>query len=75
MDIDRLCHLLGDVDLPHVREGFAELLNLFPESSCESVQLVNLLLPLVLDLLRPFYAEDVMTQVNLYFYCQVRLVA
>ena len=74
MDLDRLCALLGDVDMYHLKEGFSQLLGLFPESSCESIQLVNLVLPLILDLLRPFYREDVMVQVNHYFYVKVSIL-
>ena len=33
MDLDRLCTLLGGVDMYHLKEGFAHLLILFPESS------------------------------------------
>ena len=71
MDLNRLCTLLGDVDMYHLKEGFTQLLSLYPDSSCEAIQLVNLVLPLVLDLLRNFYAEDVMVQVNHYFFVKV----
>ena len=71
MDLDRLCTLLGGVDMYHLKEGFAHLLILFPESSCEAIQLVNLVLPLILDLMRSFYSENVMVQVNHYFYVKV----
>ena len=71
MDYDRLSALLDNVDVRHFKEGFMSLLSLFPDSSCESVQLVNLLLPLVLDLLRPFYDDNTMVQINLYLYAQV----
>ena len=71
MDLDRLCDLLGDVDMYHLKEGFSQLLGLFPDSSCEAIQLVNLVLPLVLDLLRPFYSEAVMVQINHYFFVKV----
>ena len=74
MDLDRLCTLLGDVDMYHLKEGFSQLLALFPNSSCESIQLVNLVLPLTLDLLRSFYTEEVMVQVNHYFYVKVSVL-
>ena len=71
MDFDRLCALLGDVDIHHLREGFSGVLSLFPESSCETIQLVNVLIPLVLDVLRPFYNDYTLVQMNLYLYAQV----
>lgn len=71
MDFDRLCELLGGVDIRHLKEGFAGLLNLFPESSCEPVQLVNLLIPLVMEVLRQFYNDHTLVQMNLYLYVQV----
>ena len=71
MDLDKLCALLGDVDMYHLKEGFGQLFMLFPDSSCEAIQLVNLVLPLLLDLIRPFYKDDVMVQVNHYFFVKV----
>ena len=71
MDYDRLCELLDGVDIHHLKEGFAGLLGLFPDSSCESVQLVNLLLPLVMDVLRQFYDDHTLVQMNLYLFAQV----
>ena len=71
MDFDRLSELLGGVDIHHLKEGFAGLLSLFPDSSCESVQLVNLLLPLVMDVLRQFYNDHTLVQMNLYLFAQV----
>ena len=73
MDFDRLCALLGDVDIHHLREGFSSLLGLFPNSSCETIQLVNVLIPLVLDVLHTFYNDHTMVQMNLYLYAQVYL--
>ena len=73
MDLEQLCQLLEVTNPTHLGTGFASLLDLFPESSCESVQLVNVLLPLVLELLKPFYSEDVMVQANLYLYVEVIL--
>ena len=72
MDFDRLCALLGDVDIHHLKEGFSSLLGLFPDSSCETIQLVNILIPLVLDVLRTFYNDRTLVQMNLYLYAQVR---
>ena len=72
MDIERLCSLLGDVDVNHLDAGFGQLLSLFPETSCEAIQLINVMLPLTMDLMRPFYAENVLTQINLYLYTKVR---
>ena len=71
MDFDRLCELLGGVDIHHLKEGFAGLLSLFPDSSCESVQFVNVLLPLVMDVLRHFYNDHSLVQINLYLFAQV----
>ena len=73
MDLEHLCSLLGDVDQEHLAAGFASLLELYPNSSCESMQLVNVLLPLLLDAIRPFFREEAMVQVNCYFYVQVIL--
>ena len=72
MDLDRLCALLGDVERDQLSSGFASLLDLFPNSSCESIQMLNVLLPLFLDAIRPFFREDAMIQVNCYFYVEVR---
>ena len=71
MDLERLCALLGGVSSDHLAAGFASLLQLFPESSCESIQLVNVLIPLVLDSIKPFFKENAMVQVNCYFYTEV----
>lgn len=73
MDLNRLCELLDiqDVGPDGLESGFSSLLEMFPDSSCESLQLVNLLLPLVLEILKPFYSEDAMVQINMYFYIEV----
>lgn len=72
MDLVRLCTLLDGVEPEHLAVGFSSLLDLFPDSSCETVQLVNVLLPLMLDTIRPFFLENAMVQVNCYFYSEVR---
>ena len=71
MDYDRLCALLDDVDIHHLKVGFSGLLGLFPESGCETIQLVNVLIPLTLDVLRTFYNDNTLVQMNLYLYAQV----
>ena len=71
MDLNRLSEILSCGDPARLKFGFSSLLGLFPESSCESMQMANLLLPLVLEVLKPFYSEDVMVQVNCYFFVQV----
>ena len=71
MDLDRLSDILSCGSPAHLKIGFSSLLGLFPDSSCESLQMANLLLPLVLEVLKPFYTEDVMVQINCYFFVQV----
>ena len=72
MDLDRLSQVLSCGSQPaHLKAGFSSLLGLFPDSSCETMQMANLLLPLVLELLKPFYSEDAMVQINCYYYVQV----
>ena len=71
MDLVNLCAQLGDFHPDHLHVGFASLLDLYPESSCESIQLVNVLIPLALDAIRPFFTEQAMIQVNCYFYAEV----
>ena len=71
MDLVKLCRSLGVKDPSFLTVGFSTLFDLFPDSSCESIQLVNYLLPLVLELIKPFYHEDVMLQINQYYYVEV----
>ena len=73
MDLEHLCTLLGDVPVDQLHAGFSSLLSLFPDSSCESLQMVNVLVPLLLDAIRPFFSEAAMIQVNCYFYVEVSL--
>ena len=74
MDLEQLSDLLGGVGQDHLASGFASLLELFPTSSCESMQMVNVLLPLLLDSIRPFFYEEAMVQVNCYFYVKVHYI-
>ena len=74
MDLGRLCSLLGVSDPDQLAAGFSSLLGLFPNSSCESIQLVNVLIPLTLDSIRPFFKENAMVQVNCYFYSEVSIL-
>ena len=74
MDFDRLCDLLDGVDINQLSVGFAGLLALFPDSSCETIQLVNVHLPLVMDVLRHFYNDHTLVQMNLYLFAQVILL-
>ena len=74
MDLEQLSVLLGGVGQDHLASGFASLLELFPASSCESMQMVNVLLPLLLDSIRPFFHEEAMVQVNCYFYVKVHYI-
>ena len=71
MDLAKLCEALGVSDPTFLKVGFSTLFDLFPDSSCESIQLVNFLIPLVLELIKPFYHEDAMLQINQYFYVEV----
>lgn len=71
MDLVQLCETLGVADPSLLNVGFSTLFDLFPDSSCESIQLVNCLLPLVLELIKPFYHDDALLQINLYFYVEV----
>ena len=71
MDLNHLAEVLSCGSPDQLKIGFSSLLSLFPETSCESMQLANLLLPLVLEILKPFYSEDAMVQINCYFYVQV----
>ena len=73
MDLNHLAEVLSCGSPDQLKIGFSSLLSLFPESSCESMQLANLLLPLVLELMKPFYSEDAMVQINCYFYVQVAI--
>ena len=68
-----MCDLLDGVDINQLRAGFAGLLTLFPDSSCETIQLVNVHLPLVMDVLRHFYNDHTLVQMNLYLFAQVIL--
>ena len=71
MDLVDLCQSFGVADSSLLEVGFSTLFDLFSESSCESIQLVNFLLPLTLELIKPFYHEDAMLQINLYYYVEV----
>ena len=74
MDLDRLSQILSCGSQPaHLKAGFSSLLGLFPDSSCESIQMANFLIPLVLEILKPFYSQDTMVQINSYFFAQVLL--
>ena len=74
MDLEYLAEILSCGSPAQLRVGFSSLLSLFPDSSCESMQLANLLLPLVLETLKPFYSEDTMVQINCYFFVQVSFI-
>ena len=73
MDLVELSRTLGVADPSFLKVGFSALFDLYPDSSCESIQLVNFLLPLVLELIKPFYHEDVVLQINQYFYVEVTI--
>ena len=72
MEYQDLCDILGISVTDDLVDGFKSLFYLHPDSSCPSIQLVNFLLPLVMECLRVGYSEDVsLIQCNQYLYVQV----
>ena len=71
MTYELVCEALGVTPDGDLEAAFRQLFYLHPESGCESIQLVNLLLPLVMDLLRTHFNDIDTVNINLFFYSKV----
>ena len=73
MSYELICRALGVAPGDDLKVAFKQLFYLHPRSGCESIQLVNLLMPLVMDLLRTHFTTTDMVSINLYFFSTVCL--
>ena len=72
MEYQQLCEILEISPNEDLADGFKRLFALYPDSSCPSVQLINCLLPLVMECMRTCFLENhVLVQCNQYLFVKV----
>ena len=72
MEYQQLCEILEVSPDEDLADGFKRLFALYPDSSCPSVQLINCLLPLIMECMRTCFLEDhVLVQCNQYLFVKV----
>ena len=71
MSFQSICDALGVSPDGDLEAAFRQLFYCHPRTSCEPIQLTNLLLPLVVDLLRTHFGQSDMVTINLYLFSEV----